>query len=62
MRAKDKKLTSVRLDPEMYEEFKHACIKDNLTFQELASRAMFLYLEDNRFRNTILEQRTTKLK
>ena len=62
MKAKDKKLTSVRLDPEMYEEFKHACIADKLTFQELASRAMFLYLEDNSFRKTILTQKITKVK
>jgi len=48
MRNKDKKLTSVRLDPKLYEEFKYQCLKDNFSFQKLASRAIYLYFEATR--------------
>lgn len=53
MRNKDKKLTSVRLDPELYEEFKFQCLKDNFSFQKLASRAIYLYLNDKDFKKLI---------
>ena len=53
MRNKDKKLTSVRLDPKLYEEFKFQCLKDNFSFQKLASRAIYLYLNDKKFKELI---------
>ena len=43
MRNKDKKLTSVRLDPTEY--------------QELASRAIFLYLTDKEFKLKVHKQK-----
>jgi hypothetical protein len=56
MRNKDKKLTSVRLDPDLYDEFKFQCLKDNFSFQKLASRAIYLYLNDKDFRNKLHKQ------
>jgi hypothetical protein len=56
MRNKDKKLTSVRLDPELYDEFKFQCLKDNFSFQKLASRAIYLYLNDKEFKNKLQKQ------
>lgn len=56
MRNKDKKLTSVRLDPKLYEEFKYQCLKDDFSFQKLASRAIYLYLNDKDFRNKLQKQ------
>jgi hypothetical protein len=56
MRNKDKKLTTVRLDPELYDEFKFQCLKDNFSFQKLASRAIYLYLNDKDFRNKLHKQ------
>ena len=56
MRNKDKKLTSVRLDPKLYDEFKFECLKDNFSFQKLASRAIFLYLNDKEFKNKLQKQ------
>ena len=53
MRNKDKKLTTVRLDPKLYDEFKFQCLKDNFSFQKLASRAIYLYLNDIDFRNKL---------
>lgn len=57
MRNKDKKLTSVRLDPKLYEDFKHQCLKDKFSFQKLASRAIYLYLTDNKFKEQIFNQK-----
>lgn len=56
MRNKDKKLTSVRLDPKLYEDFKFQCLKDNFSFQKLASRAIFLYLNDKEFKTKVQKQ------
>ena len=56
MRNKDKKLTSVRLDPKLYEDFKFQCLKDNFSFQKLASRAIFLYLNDKDFKTKVQKQ------
>jgi|TARA_R100000081_G_scaffold2300_1_gene1285 hypothetical protein len=56
MRNKDKKLTTVRLDPKLYDEFKFQCLKDNFSFQKLASRAIYLYLNDKDFRVKLQKQ------
>ena len=56
MRNKDKKLTTVRLDPKLYDEFKFQCLKDNFSFQKLASRAIYLYLNDKDFKNKLQKQ------
>jgi hypothetical protein len=56
MRNADKKLTSVRLDPKLYEEFQMQCLRDKFSFQKLASRAIFLYLNDKEFKNKVQKQ------
>ena len=56
MRNKDKKLTTVRLDPKLYDEFKFECLKDNFSFQKLASRAIYLYLNDKEFKIKLQKQ------
>tara|TARA_X000001382_G_scaffold6874_1_gene5339 strand:+ start:912 stop:1100 length:189 start_codon:yes stop_codon:yes gene_type:complete len=53
MRSKDKKLTSVRLHPELFNKFKTRCISEDFTFQKLAERSIFLYLTDKEFKNKI---------
>lgn len=57
MRNRDKKLTSVRLDPEVYQEFQMQCLKDNFSFQKLASRAIFLYINDKDFKLKLHKQK-----
>jgi hypothetical protein len=54
--SSDKKLTSVRIEEDLFQEFKHQCIVDNFSFQKLASRAIFLYLTDKEFKETIRKQ------
>jgi hypothetical protein len=56
MRNIDKKLTTVRLDPDLYDEFKFQCLKDNFSFQKLASRAIYLYLNDTEFKKKLQKQ------
>ena len=48
-----KKLTSVRLDEELYQEFKDTSLKYNFAFSKLSERAMFLYVTDEEFRRKI---------
>ena len=62
MSNKDRKLTSVRIDADLFQEFKLQCMHDNFSFQKLASRALFLYLTDKGFKQRIPKQNTIKLK
>lgn len=61
MRSKNKKLTSVRVEPELFSKFKEVCIKEDFTFQKLADRSIFLYLTDEDFRIKIKNQKEIKL-
>ena len=62
MRNSEKRLTTVRLDDELFREFKYRCIQDKFSFQKLASRAIFLYLTNKKFREQIHKQTDIKLK
>lgn len=53
MKSSDKRLTTVRIDDELFQEFKFQCIKDKFSFQKLASRSIFLYLTDKNFRDNL---------
>ena len=49
----DKKLTSVRVEQELFEDFKIECVRYKFSFQKLADRAIFFYLTDDKFREKI---------
>lgn len=51
--AKDQTLTSVKLNSQLFEDFKIECIKSKMTFQKLSERAMFLYMNDQTFKELI---------
>lgn len=53
MKSSDKRLTTVRIEDELFQEFKYQCIKDKFSFQKLASRSIFLYLTDKDFKKNI---------
>ena len=53
MKSTEKRLTTVRIDDELFQEFKYQCIKNKFSFQKLASRSIFLYLTNNSFRKDI---------
>ena len=46
-------LTSVKLNNELFDEFKVLSIKTKFSFQKLAERAMFLYNNDEEIRSKI---------
>lgn len=47
------KLTSVKVDADVFEEFKVDCLRDKFTLQKLVNTSLILYLNDEEFRNTI---------
>jgi hypothetical protein len=49
----DKKLTSVKIDSDLWDDFKIECIKRKFSFQKLSERAIDLYMSDDEFRRTI---------
>lgn len=55
------KLTSVRLDVDLFQAFKLACIQNRFSFQKLATRAIFLYLSDEDFRRKVHNLNDTDL-
>jgi hypothetical protein len=51
--AKDQTLTSVKVDPELFDQFKISCIKYKFSLQKLTDRAIHMYLTDETFRKQI---------
>lgn len=57
-----KKLTSVRVEQELFEDFKIECVRYKFSFQKLADRAIFFYLTDEKFREKVHNQNDIKRK
>jgi hypothetical protein len=53
MSKKDMTLTSVKVQSELFENFKISCVKYKFSLQKLADRAIHLYLTDDDFRKKI---------
>jgi len=53
MDKKDMTLTSVKIQSELFESFKIACVKHKFSLQKLADRCIHLYLTDEEFRRQI---------
>ncbi len=49
----EKTLTSVKIQSDLFQDFKIECVKRKFSFQKLADRAIHLYLTDDEFRKTI---------
>ncbi len=58
---KDKTLTSVKIQSDLFQDFKIECVKRKFSFQKLADRAIYLYLTDEDFRKTISNQTNLEL-
>jgi hypothetical protein len=54
--SKDMTLTSVKVQSDLFEDFKIECVKRKFSFQKLADRALFLYLTNEEFRKQITNQ------
>ena len=59
--AKDLTLTSVKIQTDLFENFKIECVKRKFSFQKLADRSVYLYLTDEEFRKKITNQNLTEL-
>ena len=46
-------LTSVKVQTDLFNDFKIECVKRKFSFQKLADRTLFLYLTDEDFRKKI---------
>ena len=54
----DKKLTSVKVDENLWSEFRVECVRRKFSFQKLSERAIDLYLNDEEFRRKITNHNT----
>jgi len=61
MAGKDMTLTSVKIQSDLFENFKIECVKRKFSFQKLADRAIYLYLTDEDFRKQISNQTNLEL-
>lgn len=52
----NKQLTSVKVDPSLFEEYKVVSIRTKLNLQKLVDRSLYLYLTDINFRSQINNQ------
>ena len=59
--AKDLTLTSVKIQTDLFENFKIECVKRKFSFQKLADRSVYLYLTDEEFRKQLHNQLETQL-
>jgi hypothetical protein len=52
-------ITSVKIPQTLYEDFKITTVKTKLGLQDIVERAMYMYLTDTQFRQSIHEQYNT---
>jgi hypothetical protein len=50
---KEKTLTSVKIQSDLFQEFRVECVKRKFTFQKLSERAIYLWLTNEEFRKQI---------
>ena len=53
MASKDMTLTSVKVQTDLFQEFRVECVKRKFSFQKLSDRAIHLFLTDEDFRKKI---------
>lgn len=49
----NQKLTSVKIDEQLWDDFKIECIKRKFSFQKLSERAIDLFMKDEDFRRKL---------
>lgn len=53
MAKTNEKLTSVKVDRSIFEDFKVACLQDQITLHKLVNTSLVLYLNDEEFRSKV---------
>jgi hypothetical protein len=61
MANREMTLTSVKIQSDLFENFKIECVKRKFSFQKLADRAIHLYLTDEDFRKQITNHTNLEL-
>ena len=61
MANRDMTLTSVKIQSDLFENFKIECVKRKFSFQKLADRTIYLYLTDEDFRKQITNHTNLEL-
>tara|TARA_R110000787_G_scaffold122123_1_gene233041 strand:+ start:177 stop:368 length:192 start_codon:yes stop_codon:yes gene_type:complete len=61
MAQREMTLTSVKVQSDLFENFKIECVKRKFSFQKLSDRSLFLYLTDEDFRKKINSQSSIEL-
>ena len=56
----EKKLTSVKVDVDLLQEYKVESVRTKFSIQKLVERAMHLYLNDEEFKRKIRNHNTLK--
>ena len=59
--SKKMTLTSVKVQSELFNDFKIECVRRKFSFQKLADRSLFLYLTNEDFRKQITNQTNIEL-
>ena len=54
-------LTSVKVQSDLFENFKIECVRRKFSFQKLADRAIYLYFTDDDFKKQITNQTNIEL-
>jgi len=62
MSTKERKLTSVKVDKSLWDDFRVECVRRKFSFQKLSERAIDLYLTDEEFRRKITNHNTLHIK
>jgi len=57
-----KKLTSVKVEEDLLQEFKEQCVRYKFSLQKLVDRSIFLYLTEEEYRLKLHTQTNLKLK
>jgi|TARA_B110000858_G_scaffold10778_1_gene11095 hypothetical protein len=59
--SKEMTLTSVKVNSDLFHEFKIECVKRKFSFQKLSDRVIHLYLTDPEFRKMITNHTNLEL-
>jgi hypothetical protein len=57
----NKTLTSVKIQDDLFEEFKVSCVRHKFSVQKLSDRAIHLFLTDEEFRKKIMNHNNLEL-
>lgn len=57
-----KQLTSVKVETELFQEFKEECVKYKFTLQKLVDRSLYLYLTNEEYKKALHNMTNISLK